>query len=276
MQADQVTDADGGQYHIGCKPGDLAEYILLVGDPERADKVAKRFDSVRFEGRHREYVTFTGKLKDLDLTVLATGIGQDNTEIAFIEACRITKAPTFIRCGSCSTLQPEPNLGDLIVSTGAVCLEGTTKYFVEPGFPAVADTEIQLALSLACRARNLKSYRGLTASTSGFYGAQGRAIEGFPIRYPRLAEDLRERNVLNMEMETSTLFVLATLRGVRAGAICTVYGNRPKNQFADGPARAKGESDCIDASLDAFRFLDKMDRQKKSKGDSTWLPELSL
>ena len=270
LNATTVSDKDGGQYHIGCKPGDLNEYILLVGDPARAAKVGKLFDKIRFETQHREYVTVSGTYKGIELSVLATGIGQDNTEIALIEACQITKNPTFIRCGSCSSLQKEPNLGDLVVSTGAVRMDNTSSYFVTDGYPAVAHSDVLLALGTACQKNQTPFHVGLTASAPGFYGAQGREIPGFPIRFPNLQDDLSRMNVMNLEMETATLFVLASLRGIRAGAVCAVYGNRPKNAFADEKKRNTAEKSCIEASLGAFEILQKMDAQKKDL--PLWLP----
>ncbi len=235
-------------------------------------KVAKRFDSTRTEKRHREFVLFTGTHKKLELSVLATGIGEDNTEIAVIEAVQITKNPTFIRCGSCSSLQPGPKLGDLILSRGSVRLGNTSLYYVSEGYPAIADSDVLLALGTACQTLHLPFHVGITACAPGFYGAQGRELPGFPLRDPELPERLAKMNVLNFEMETATLFSLASLRGLRAGAICAVYGNRPRDEFADEPMRAKAEEHCIEATLEAFHQLAQMDEEQKSAGTPLWLP----
>src|SRR2546423_10490 len=139
--AEIVKTAEGRQYHIGLAPEDVAPFCVLVGDPARATRVSKLFDSVRCERRSREYVAYTGVYRGIPLTVLATGIGCDNTEIAVVEYCQLTPTPTFIRCGSSGALQPEIALGDLIVSTGAVKLENTTSFFVPEGYPALAHHE---------------------------------------------------------------------------------------------------------------------------------------
>ncbi|MBA2758039.1 MAG: uridine phosphorylase, partial [Chloroflexi bacterium] len=134
------------QYHIGLGPGDLAEYILLPGDPDRTSRIAARFDSIELEHRHREFASATGMYRGQRVSVVSTGIGTDNVEIAVAEILAITKRPTFIRVGSCGGLQPEIGLGDLVITTGAVRLESTTSFFVHDGFPAVADYEAVNAL----------------------------------------------------------------------------------------------------------------------------------
>src|SRR5262249_790567 len=134
------------QYHIGLGPGELAEYILLPGDPDRTARIAARLDHVELEHRHRQFASVTGTDRDLRVSVVSTGIGTDNVEIAVAEILAITDRPTFVRVGSCGSLQPEVGLGDLIVTTGAVRLEATTSYFVHDGYPAVADYEAGAAL----------------------------------------------------------------------------------------------------------------------------------
>ena len=123
------------QYHIGLGPGDLAEYILLPGDQDRTTRIASRFDSIEREHRHREFASATGTYRGLRVSVVSTGIGTDNVEIAVAEILAITERPTFIRVGSCGALQPEMGLGDLAITTGAVRLESTTSFFVHDGYP---------------------------------------------------------------------------------------------------------------------------------------------
>ena len=123
------------QYHIGLGPGELAEYILLPGDPDRSARIASRFDSIELEHRHREFASVTGIYRGQRVSVVATGIGTDNVEIVVAEILAITTGPTFIRVGSCGALQPEMRLGDLAITTGAVRLESTTSFFVHDGFP---------------------------------------------------------------------------------------------------------------------------------------------
>lgn len=263
----------GRQYHIGCAPGDLAEYILLVGDPGRVQRVAQNFDSVRFENQHREFFSATGNYQGLELSVLSTGAGQGSTEVAVIEACQVTKNPTFIRCGSTGSIQPEPQLGDLIISSGSVRLDNTMSCYVDEGYPALASTDVVLALGLACKQTQARFHVGLTASAPGFYGAQGREVPGFSLKNPGLPEKLAKMNIMNFEMESATIFVLSLLRGVRAGAICAVFANRRGDEFADQKMREAAEKKCIETSLKAFLNLKKMDAEREKQGTPIWLPK---
>ena len=262
------------QYHIGLGPGELAEYILLPGDPDRTGRIATRFESVELEHRHREFATVTGSYRGQRLSVVSTGIGTDNVEIAVAEILAITDRPTFIRVGSCGGLQPEMSLGDLVVTTGAVRLESTTSYFVHDGYPAVADYEAVVALVEAGHRLGHRVHIGLTATAPGFYGAQGRPIPHLPIRYPDLAEEMARQRVLNFEMEASALLVLAGLARCRAGVVCTVFAQRSTGDFVVGDAKDRAEAACVETGLESLLILADMDRRKQEAGTERWRPSL--
>ncbi|MFX1250267.1 MAG: nucleoside phosphorylase [Promethearchaeota archaeon] len=269
----QVSDEEGRQYHIDLAPGEVAPYIIIVGDPNRATKISKLLTTIQLERKNREFWSYTGEYQGTPITVLSTGIGTDNVEIAMIELAQIVQtAPTIVRVGSCGALQDYIELGDLIVSTGAVRLENTSLFFVDSGYSAIAHYEIVLALSEACERLNFPYHQGLTASASGFYGAQGRDIPGFPLRYADLPERLRERNVLNFEMESSTLFTLGSLQNIRTGTICAVYANRFTNKFIASEQKHQAEVNVIRAGLEACKILAQMDEVKKAHNLSYWLP----
>ena len=255
--AEQVQTAKGRQYHIGCKPGDLNPVILLCGDPARVERVAKHFKKSKKPICHREYVTISGEYEGVPVSAMATGMGPDNTEIAVIEIAQIVKNPTLIRIGSCGGLKKGVELGDLVVSTGAVRLENTTSFFVHEGYPAVPHYEVTLALIQAARENGFRFHAGLTATAPGFYGAQARNIPGFPPRDPDLLNKLAAQNVINIEMEASALFVLSQLKGFRAGAVCAVYGNRHANKFIDEKTMKEAERRCIETGLGAVKILSK-------------------
>jgi uridine phosphorylase len=262
------------QYHIGLAPGELAEYILLPGDPDRTARIAARFDSIELEHRHREFVSATGSIAGQRVSVVSTGIGTDNVEIVVAEILAITQRPTFIRIGSCGALQPGMELGDLVISTGAVRLESTTSFFVHDGYPAVADYEAVIALIEAAERLGHRYHTGLTATAPGFFGAQGRPIPHLPIRYPDLADEMARQGVLNFEMEASALLVLAALAGCRAGVICTAYAQRVRGIFASDEQRIAGEQACIETGLEALRLLAEMDDAVKNSGALHWRPSL--
>ena len=262
------------QYHIGLGPGDLADYILLPGDPDRTSRIASRFESIEPEHRHREFASATGQFRGLRVSVVSTGIGTDNVEIVVAEILAITQRPTFIRVGSCGGLQPEMGLGDLAITTGAVRLESTTSYFVHDGYPAIADYEAVAALVEAAERLGHPYHVGVTATAPGFYGAQGRPIPRLPIRYPALAEEMTRQRVMNFEMEASALLVLATLARCRAGVVCAVYANRTTGEFVNGDHKDAAEAACVETGLESLLVLADMDRQKREAGTERWRPSL--
>ena len=262
------------QYHIDLGPGELAEYILLPGDPDRTARIGARLDSIELERHHREFNSITGTYRGERVSIVSTGIGTDNVEIVMAEILAITERPTFIRVGSCGALQPEMAAGDLVISTGAVRLEATTSYYVHDGYPAVADYEAVAALVEAAARGGHRHHVGLTATAPGFFGAQGRPIPQLPIRYPDLAEDMARQRVMNFEMEASALFVLAGLAGSRAGVVCAVFAQRVTGEFPTGEAMAAAEAACVETGLESLLILAEMDRQKRRAGTDRWRPSL--
>jgi uridine phosphorylase len=262
------------QYHIGLGPGELAEYILLPGDPDRTSRIASRLESIEVEQRHREFATVTGRFRGERVSVVSTGIGTDNVEIVVAEILAITERPTFIRVGSCGALQPEMSLGDLAITTGAVRLESTTSFFVHDGYPAVADYEAVAALIEAAERLGHRYHVGITATAPGFFGAQGRPIPQLPIRYPDLAEDMARQRVMNFEMEASALLVLATLARCRAGVVCAVYANRTTGDFVTGDLKDAAEAACVETGLESLLVLADMDRQKREAQTDRWRPSI--
>ena len=262
------------QYHIGLGPGELAEYILLPGDPDRTARIATRLDSIELERRNREFATVTGSYRGQRISVISTGIGTDNVEIVVAEVLAITEHPTFIRVGSCGSLQPEIELGDLVITSGAVRLEATTSFFVHDGYPAVADYEAIVALIEAAERLGHRAHVGITATAPGFFGAQGRPIPQLPIRYPDLAEEMARQRVLNFEMEASALLVLAGLARSRAGVVCAVYAQRTTGAFVVGEAKERAEAACVETGLEGLQILAEMDRQKLEAATDRWRPSL--
>ena len=253
--AERVEDADGRQYHIGLAPGEVHRNILLVGDPARARRISTRFDRVDLEIGNREYLTFSGEWQGIPLSVMATGMGCDNTEIAIVELCQIITDPLLLRVGTCGGLQDGMAVEDLVISTGSVRLENTSTWFVHEGFPAVAHYKVVAALEAAALELGKTHHIGITATGSGFYGAQGRKGSGFEPRFPDLLSELEKMGVKNFEMETSTLFTLAAMKSYRAGAVCTVFANRKANEFIAKDRKTAAEDSAIETALCALKKL---------------------
>jgi uridine phosphorylase len=266
----EVSSADrpmtgARQYHIALERGELAEYVLLVGDPGRVAKVSRHFDIIELERSNREITTATGTYRGMRLSAMSTGMGTDNVEIVLAEVMEITDRPAFIRIGSSGALQPDIALGDLVVSIGAVRLENTTDFYVHPGYPAIAHRDVVSALEAACQQLGHPHHLGLTATASGFYAPQGRQMRTLPVRYPQLAEELRRQGVANLEMESSALFVLTALAGLRAGTVCAAYAQRVDGTFLEGAAKEAAEARCIDAGLTGIHLL--WERDQEQEGD---------
>ncbi len=262
------------QYHIDLGPGELAEYILLPGDPDRVELIEPMLQDVEVRRRHREFCSITGTFRGLRLSVVSTGIGTDNVEITLAEILAITTHPTLVRIGSCGVLRDDIGLGDLVISSGAVRLDATTSYFVHDGYPAVADYTAVAALVEAASRLGHRAHVGLTATAPGFYGAQGRPIPQLPIRYPDLAAELAAQRVINFEMEASALFVLAGLAGCRAGVVCAAFAQRNTGAFVQGAQMERAERDCIETGLEALCILADMEAQVKAARAEHWRPSL--
>lgn len=261
------------QYHIDLAPGEIADYILLPGDPDRTERIVGMLDEVEVHRRHREFNSVTGSHSGLRISVVATGIGSDNVEIVMAEVLAIAeRRPTFIRIGSCGTLRKDIALGELIVTTGAVRLESTTKYYVNEGYPAVADYTAVAALLEAAHRSGVSAHTGLTATAPGFYGPQGRPIPQLPIRFPDMAEQMARQGVVNFEMEASAVLTLAMLAGCRAGVVCTVFAQRRTGDFVMGDQKVRAEAGLIDTGLEALHVLAEMDEQQRRSGEKHWRP----
>jgi uridine phosphorylase len=262
------------QYHTDLGPGELAQYILLPGDPARTAKIATKLDSIELERRNREFASVTGTYKGLPVSIVSTGIGTDNVEIVIAEILAITERPTLIRVGSSGGLQPETRAGDVCITTGAVRLETTTNWYVSDGYPAVAHHEAVGALIEAAQRLGHRHHVGITATAPGFFGAQGRPIPQLPIRYPDLAAEMARQHVMNFEMEASALLVLAGLAGCRAGVVCAVFAERTTGSFPTGAAKDAAEDACVETGLEALRILADMDRRTIEAGADRWRPSL--
>ncbi len=250
-----MMDEDGKQFHIGMKEDDLAPLIMLCGDPDRIEVGRPLFDTVEKEFQRREYRTITGTYKGKRMSLMSTGIGADNTEIAVIEASQIVKDPIFIRVGSCGSLQKAIEPGDLVISTGSIAYENTSTFFVPECFPAIADHEVLGALIRSCKELGYTHHVGLTATTPGFYGSQGRGVGDFTPRPGFDVDELIGWGVLNFEMEASCLFRLAMITGAKAGTICAAFNNRATDKIISKEDKHPAEQRTIKAAMETLTAM---------------------
>jgi len=205
------------QYHIALSPGDIGEYVLLPGDPARSDRVAKYLDNAELKANNREHRTFTGTYKGVRISVTSTGMGCPSAAIAAEELINIG-AKVLVRIGSSAALRDNVKIGDLLVSTGAMKNEGTSRFYVPEGFPAVPDFDFTNLLINTAReltkGTDIKVHTGINVTDDAFYGETQEYIE-----------KLIGLKLLNVEMESSAIYTISYLRGVRAACICGTSGN---------------------------------------------------
>lgn len=270
ISTEHPATAEKRQYHIQCAPGEIARYVIIPGPPERVPKIAKFWDEAHEVAYHREFRTFTGKVDGIPVTSTSSGIGGPSLAIAVEELAAIG-ADTFIRVGSCGSIQPDVKVGDVVISSAAIRLEGTSKQYVRIEYPAAANYEVLLALIQAAEKLGYQYHVGITASTDSFYTGQGRpGLGGYTQSYLSTVADLQAARVLNFEMETASLFTIANVYGLRAGSICAVYAQRVTKEFGVGA----GELAAARIATEAVKILARMDEEKKKSGKRYWVPQL--
>ncbi len=219
-------ESNGKQYHIQLERGDVGKYVLLPGDPGRCEPISRLFDNPKHVATNREYVTYTGTLDGIPVSVTSTGIGCPSAAIALEELVRCG-ADTFIRVGTSGHIQKDIRSGDLAIISAAIRDEGTSRHYMPIEFPAIADIDVVLALQAAAKKTGAVHRTGITQSKDSFYGQHEPERMG-------VAKDLLERwkaweigGALCSEMEASALFVIASMLRVRAGGVMMVHAKEP-------------------------------------------------
>ena len=272
MTGEDGPPAEDEQYHIELSEGDLEGPVLLPGDPERVDVIAECWEHAEELADHREYRTIAGEYDGESIAATSTGIGSPSAAIAVEELARIG-AESFLRVGSCGAIREHIDVGDLVITTGAVRQEGTSDEYVREEYPAIAHEEVVTALVTAAERLGYEYHLGVTCSTDSFYAGQARSgFDGFRAAAAQeQLDELRSAGVLNFEMEASSILTLAGLYGLRAGAVCTVYANRVTGEF-----RTEGQRKAAETASLAAALLGRMDRIKAAAGVDRWHAGLSL
>lgn len=240
------------QFHIGVAPGEVSTVALLPGDPFRVPLIAEFLTGVSEIAHQREHHTLTGMYKGKKITATSTGMGCPSTAIAVEELARVG-VRSFIRVGSSAAVQPQVKPGDLLVSEASLRNDGTTAAYARSGYPAVPDLRITLELDrharqIAAREGNFAVYAGISVSDDAFYAET-----------PAWISELNSLGILNIEMEASAIYVVARLRGLRAGMICSCSSNlvAGASLYDDVHAALKnGWMRSIEAALETAVSLD--------------------
>ncbi len=204
------------RYHIRVEPDAVGKYVIVVGDRGRVERVAKYFENAVKVGDNREYLTYTGYLLGEKVSVMSTGMGAPAMAIG-IEELATTNAKVVIRVGTTGAVQKHLKLGDSVIATAAVRMDGTTTQYIMPEFPAVADFRVVQALINAAREVKNPYHVGVVLSTDSYYG---RKFD--PEKHSYIERQLEKAHVLTVEMEVGALYVVGMLNGLLTGAVLTV------------------------------------------------------
>ncbi len=242
------------EYHIDLGKGDIGRYVLLPGDPGRVEQIAGYFDNAEEIAFNREYRTFTGTIDGIPVSATSTGIGCPSAAIAIEELIKCG-ADTFIRIGTAGGLQPEIQLGDLVITTATVREEGTTRQYIPIEYPAVADFSVTAALRDAAASLGCRHHLGIGHTKDGFYTEGAVDLPSF--EETRLRWKAWERgNVLSTSMEAAALFVISSIRRVRAGEVLAIIGLT----YKDEPIIKKvGIDEAIKTAVEAVKILASSD-----------------
>lgn len=253
------TEGSGKQYHIGVGPDDIGKYVILPGDPKRCAKIAAHFENAKLVGDSREYITYTGYLNGVKVSVTSTGIGGPSASIAMEElvACG---AHTFIRVGTCGGMDPKIMGGDIVIAQAAVRAEGTSKEYAPIEYPAVATFEVIEALKNASDKLNHTSHVGVVQCKDAFYG-QHR-----PETLPNHVELLNKWDAwcrmgcLASEMESAALFIVASYLHVRVGSCFLVVANQERAKLGLENKQVHDTEGAIKVAIEALKDLIEKDK----------------
>ena len=250
----------GLQYHLQIRPGDVGRYVILPGDPKRCEKIAKHFEDAKLVADSREFVTYTGYLEGEKVSVTSTGIGGPSASIAMEELVQCG-ADTFVRVGTCGGIDLDVKGGDIVIATGAVRMEGTSKEYAPVEFPAVSDFHITNALVEAAENLKFPYHVGVVECKDSFYGQH--APQTKPVGYELLNKwnAWVQCGCLASEMESAALFVVASYRKVRIGTVLLTMANQERaKKGLDNPVVHDTEAP-IRTAVEALRILIRKERR---------------
>ena len=247
------------QFHIACAQGDIGRYCILPGDPGRVPAIAALFDDAKQIAYNREFNVWTGTLLGEKVTACSTGIGGPSASIA-MEELHKCGADTFIRTGTCGGIDLNVQSGDVVVATGAIRYEHTSREYAPIEFPAVPHYQVLAALTQAAQNLGKPWKAGVVQCKDSFYGqhSPGR----MPVSYELETkwEAWKRLGVLASEMESAALFTVAAARGVRCGSVFHVIWNQEREKEGLDQKESHDTSAAIQVGVEALKLLIQQDR----------------
>ena len=246
--------SDGTQYHIGLKEGDIGEYVILPGDPKRCEKIAAYFEEPELVADKREFVTYTGFLNGVKVSVTSTGIGGPSASIALEELVKVG-GKYFIRVGTCGGMEKDVKSGDLVIATGAIRMEGTSKEYAPIEFPAIADFDIVSALKTTAEKLNMPYHLGVVQCKDAFYGQHNPELMPVSYELENKWQAWLKMGTLASEMESAALFIAGSFLKVKVGSIFLVVANQEREaKGLENPVVHDTES-AIKTAIEAIKIL---------------------
>ena len=234
-------------YHIHCAQGEVGRYVIMPGDPGRCSSIAALFDDAHLVAQNREYTTYTGTLLGEKVSVCSTGIGGPSAAIAMEELHQLG-ADTFIRTGTCGGIDLSVKSGDIVVATGAIRFEHTSREYAPIEFPSVADFDITLAT-------------GVVQCKDSFYGQH--SPKKSPVYYELLQkwESWKRLGVKASEMESAAMFVVAAALGCRCGSCFHVVWNQEREKAGLDQDMSEDTSASVKVAVEGLKRIILRDRE---------------
>ena len=248
------------QFHIACAQGDIGRYCILPGDPGRVSAIAALFDDAKQIAYNREFNVWTGTLLGEKVTACSTGIGGPSASIA-MEELHKCGADTFIRTGTCGGIALDVQSGDVVVATGAIRYEHTSREYAPIEFPAVADFQVTNALVEATKKLGFPLHTGIVQCKDSFYGQHDPAASPVYYELQQKWESWKRLGVLASEMESAALFVVAAALGCRCGSCFHVVWNQEREAAGLDQKMSEDTSSSVKVSVEALKLLIEADRK---------------
>lgn len=252
---------EGKQMHIALKKGDVGRYVIIPGDPGRCEKIARYFDDAHFVAQNREFTTYTGTLLGEKVSVCSTGIGGPSAAIA-VEELVECGADTFIRLGTCGGIELKVRGGDIVVATGAVRQDGTSREYLPVEFPAVPDFDVTLALRDGAKKLGRTVYTGIVQAKDSFYGQHRPQVMPTAQKLQYQWEAWKRGGVLASEMESAAVFTVSSFLRVRAGAAFHVIWNQERRDAGLDDIRSPEMEPTLEAVIEGLKILIQRDREQ--------------
>ena len=248
------------QFHLHCVSEDIGRYCILPGDPGRVPAIAALFDDAKQIAYNREFNVWTGTLLGEKVTACSTGIGGPSASIA-MEELHKCGADTFIRTGTCGGIALDVQSGDVVVATGAIRYEHTSREYAPIEFPAVADFQVTNALVEATKKLGFPLHTGIVQCKDSFYGQHDPAASPVYYELQQKWESWKRLGVLASEMESAALFVVAAALGCRCGSCFHVVWNQEREAAGLDQKMSEDTSSSVKVSVEALKLLIEADRK---------------